>query len=347
MAKRQQPTIIEDSDDGSISIDLLPKSRKISGTDEDPIDTETGEELFADITPRLRGMQVDSEESDTDEEVDEDETEEEADEEEEVEAPVVADEEEEEVEEGSSRSRPRNKFEKRLDRERRLREEQADEIKALRERLEKQETSQKVRADDATFNSDKARLEAEIAKTREELEAAFESGESKDQARLTEKLGDLKQDLRTRESDHKRAKEAAPAAVTEDNTIVVTKVRQWIRKHPRFNRDPEFMALVRATDKSVASAGFDPETDEFYAELDKRLKKRYPEEYPKTGKRPSPPSSNPRTEGSAPTKKKVGDFSARNGRVTLSRSDVENMRKFQLDPTNASDVRDYIVNNRK
>lgn len=345
MAKRQ-PTIVEDSDDGSISIDLIPKSRKLAGTDEDPIDTETGEEIFADLTPRLRTMKVDEEEAE--EEIDEDEPADEADEDEEdetEEAVVVEDDaEEEEPEAGASRSR--SKFQKRLDRERRLREEQADENKALRERLDKLENTQKSRADDATFASEKAAIDGKIAKIREELEVAVEAGETKDQLRLSEELSDLKHELRSKEADHKRAKEAAPVK-TEDNTIVVTKVRQWMRKHPRFNRDQEFAALVRATDKSVANAGFDPETDEFYAELDKRLRKRYPEEYPKAGKRPSPPSSNPRTEGAGPTKKKSESFTSRNGRVTLSRADVANMRKFQLDPTNPADVREYVISNRK
>jgi hypothetical protein len=345
MAKRP-PTIVEDSDEGSISVDLLPKSRKLAGTDADPIDSETGEEIFADLTPRLRAMQVDEDE--VEEDLDENETDddEETTEEEADEPVVVEDDDSEEDEEGASRSRPRNKFEKRLDRERRLREEQAEEIKALRERLEKQESAQKARADDTAFAAEKAALDGKILKIREELEAAVEGGETKDQLRLSEELSDLKHELRTKEADHKRAKESAPPPA-EDNTIVVTKVRQWMRKHPRFNRDQEFAALVRATDKSVAAAGFDPETDEFYAELDKRLRKRYPEEYPKAGKRPSPPSANPRTEGAGPSKRTTEEFKSRNGRVTLSARQVANMRKFQLDPTNPADVREYVNQNRK
>lgn len=349
MAKRQGP-ILEDNDDGSISVDLsdAPKSRKFSGTDSDPTDAETGEELFADLTPRLRTMQVDDT-PDTEVDPDEEEIEADAEEEEVAEEAVVTEDDEDEEEEGASRSRAKSKFQKRLDREKRLREEEKAENDELRQRLAKLENAQKTAVDDTAFNSQKSRLDADIAKIRESLELAVEAGETKVQLKLMEELGDLKQELRTAESAHKAAKEAAKSAPTvTENTIVVTKVRQWMRKHPRFNRDPEFAALVRATDKSVAAAGFDPESDDFYAELDKRLTKRYPEEYPKARKvGAKPPSANLRNEGAGPAKRPGQEFATRNGRVTLTPRQVQNMRNFQLDPTNPADVREYVLQNRK
>jgi hypothetical protein len=52
---------------------------------------------------------------------------------------------------------------------------------------------------------------------------------------------------------------------------------EWIDEHPAFNDDEEFNAAALGANAKLLKLGFDPETPEFYEELDKRLSKRYPE----------------------------------------------------------------------
>jgi len=52
---------------------------------------------------------------------------------------------------------------------------------------------------------------------------------------------------------------------------------EWIEDHPAFNQDEEFHSAALGVNAKLIKMGFDPETPEFYEELDKRLSKRYPE----------------------------------------------------------------------
>lgn len=52
---------------------------------------------------------------------------------------------------------------------------------------------------------------------------------------------------------------------------------EWIDDHPEFKKDEEFHAAALGANAKLLKEGYDPESEEFYIELDKRLSKRYPE----------------------------------------------------------------------
>jgi hypothetical protein len=54
---------------------------------------------------------------------------------------------------------------------------------------------------------------------------------------------------------------------------------EWIDEHPEFNQDEEFHAAALGVNAKLLKLGFDPESPEFYEELDKRLSKRWNEYY--------------------------------------------------------------------
>jgi hypothetical protein len=358
-------SLIEDADDDSLEVDLTPQkpSRKFSGTDADPIDDDTGEELFADITPRLRDLkdeepEEDEEQDDEDEkDVDSDEEEDQDDEDEDDRDLEAVDSDEDE--------RPRkgkpSSWKRRLEREKRLREEEQENNRELRERLTKLEQATQSRADTETFNRESAELKSKIKDAQTRLAKAIEDGDSEAQATISDELLDFKVDLKAKQVTHDRAVAEAKTAKESgsSNTIVVRKVNQWMRKHPRYKRDVVFQGFVKGVDREVASDGFDPESDEFYRELDRRIKKRYPEEYKGERKRdedtdtgeeedPKPrrkhPSANLRRGGDGQSKK-VGDFQIRGNKVKLTDRQRANMRAFGMDPTNKDDVREYVSNN--
>jgi hypothetical protein len=374
MPKQHKTAILEEMDDDSIEIDLSNSkpSRKFGGNDADPTDAETGEELFADITPRLRDVRAtepeeeEEEEEEDEREEDEDDLESFADDEDEE----TDDLDNEEVDSDAEADRKRGKkpgkkissWQRRLQRERRLTEEERENNRELRARLDKIEATVKTTANTETYNREKADLEAKIATANEQLEAAIEDGDTKAQAKINGELIDLKVDLRAKASAHAQAVEAAKTvtSTTDDSTIIVRKVKQWQRKHPRFQRDIEFQGFVRGADKAVAAAGFDPETDEYYKELDRRIKKRYPEEYKMERRQRDEDTDETEEETPAPRRrhpsqqlrrgndrgtKDVGGFKVRGTKVTLSARQKANMRNFQMDPSNPDDVKEYVLNN--
>jgi len=363
MPKKQD--IIDDLGDDEFAVELDPKqkpSRKFAGDDADPTDAETGEELFADITPRLRTVtDADPEQDPEEEEESEDEDDLPEDDDDDRDSEEVDSEEEDRPSKKQAKGKS-NSWSRRLERERRLRQEEQENGRELRERLTKLEQSVKSRADTEKFTRESGELRQKIADTQAKLKQAIEDGETDAQATLNSELIDLRVDLKDKERDHARAVEEAKSIdkTPAESNIVLRKVKQWMRKHPRYNRDITFQGFVRGVDKALAADGFDPETDEYYREMDKRIKKRYPEEYKMQRKdedldaeeteeedpppRRKHPSANLRRGNDKPSKS-AKEFNIQNGKVTLTDRQKANMRKFQMDPTNKDDVREYVLNN--
>lgn len=343
MAKK--PFDIVEDDDTTVDLDLKP--RKLAGTDADPIDPDTGDSLFDDISPRFRMDEPDddagvivrpSDEEDPDEEEDPEED---------------ADTDEDEDEDPDGDEPRKSSVARRIERERRLRQEAEDNFRDVKRRLDEIDARTQAQASDAEFAQVKADIEAKLTDARTKLEKAIEDGDSKAQTQLTETMQDLKVDLRVKTQEHEAAKKVVTERSTTANSVVKRKVGQWLRQHQRFNTDPVFSQFVRAVDKAIAAEGFDPETDEFYEEMDRRISERYPEEYKgrKKGKddaprRQRPPSANFRREGDG-TRPKRGEFNVKNGKVKLTARQIQIMRNFQLDPGNPADVREFVQNNRK
>lgn len=348
MPKQKNDPKISENDDGSLDVELTP-SRRIVGDDTDPTDAETGEALFADISPRFRtALAKDAPE----EEPEEDEHEaEEDDEDEPEETPEVDDEPEEDDEpaEGSSR-RKSSKVAARVARERRLREEAEANNRDLKARLDRLEAQQQTVADDAKFLAEQAEAQKQLIELQKQKAQAVEDGDTAAQIKIDDQILDLKVDLKAKKLAHEAAKtqRAAAQADPAQHAVVVRKANAWIRKHPRFRNDSDFKDLVKRYDREIAKEGFDPETDEFYEELDRRVKKVYPEEYPQPTRtqRNKHPSQNQRPAAKQPSKT-AGDLKAKDGKVRLTQSQVANMRKFGMDPSNPNHVLAYVQNNRK
>lgn len=344
MAKRKTDVDIIDEDEGLV-VDLTPKAtRQFKGTDENPTDAETGEDLFEDITPALRNAKPDpAPELDDDED----------DEGEEEELAASKDEEIEPEEEDEPKLRRGGKFQRRIDRERRLNQEKDEEIQELRDRLDALDNRSRIGDLESKFNGEKSKLEGEIADLEKQLTQAIEDGESAKQGQLTRELIKKTADLQTKQIVFDREKDTSKVAAAPE-VAVARKAQQWIRKHPRFKTDTEFRDDVKLLDKQVAAAGFDPSTPEFYEELDRRLKKHYPKEFATARReeaeeeapRRRPPTQNLRSDSRPAPKRSADGFERRGNTVRLTARQVSNMRTFNLDPTNPNHVREYVSQNR-
>lgn len=328
---------VKTMDDDSVEFELPKSKREFKGDDADPIDAETGVPEFDDINPRLRNYQPPGADNVEDDETDLDEEE----------APEAADSAEEESVEEEAEAKPSG-WKRRLDRSDRLLQEERENSRELKARLSKVEQTINAQANDETFARESGDLKSKIAAVLTKLEEAKENGETKAEIKLLDELTDLKADLREKSAAHTRAKEAAPAQ-DAGKTVVIRKVEQWMRKHPKYRTDEAFAGFVKAVDKQVAADGFDPETDDYYKELDKRVKTRFPEEYKGSKateevRRNKPPTLGLRRESSQG--KPRGEFETRNGKVSLTKAQLQNMRVFGLDPTNIEHIAEYAKNGR-
>lgn len=331
----------------------------------DVLTAESTETEFDDISPRFtQAVTARAKEESEEDEIDKlgrDEEEEDEDEERDEDDRDDEEEEEEQEEDDEDRDEPsrrrRDSVSRRVARAQRLTDEARTESRELRSRLDAVEAQLQAQADENEFATFKSTTEAKLADLRAQRKQAIEEGNTDRQVELDEEITDLRTDLKVRERENTRAKEQLKEAQKRRaaSPIVATRANQWMRKHPRFNTDPEFQAAVRGLDQAVKAAGFDPETDEYFEELDKRVKKQYPEEYPKVrdkGRRrgPSEHRGSGRSEPGVRRTERPGKFVIKDGKLRVPAAELKriqaNMVRYGMNPSDPEDVKAYVMNNR-
>ena len=123
----------------------------------------------------------------------------------------------------------------------------------------------------------KAESEKKLEDIRARLKVAKESGDTDAEVKLIEEMADAKADVKKAEALAEAAKTTGGAGAPVERYRRLAD--QWKRKHQRFNTDPAFKAAVIAIDKQVADDGFNRNGDDYWKEVDKRVKKMFPNEY--------------------------------------------------------------------
>jgi hypothetical protein len=202
-----------------------------------------------------------------------------------------------------------------------------------------------------------AQADTQIATTQDQLKTAIEDGKTDDQVRLTSQL-----------TDQKAAK--IQAAFSLDNLSPDGNVQPFSGKVTTKKSDDPSIAddwmesrsdwygakgferqtrLANRIDKEVHADEFDPSTEEYFEELDRRIKAKEPGLYDDTkgdddhagdksrGRRRSPVAGVDRgTEGHR--------SSRRGNKVELGEEDFANMRRFHLDPNDPEVLKEYARN---
>jgi len=153
--------------------------------------------------------------------------------------------------------------------------------------LERRLTAQEQRAQRADLNA----FDAEIAKANQEAEMADKviakavaAGNGEDVAQALKYREEAMQ--RARQLSYQKAQQAAQAANTDNRAPaidpeVLSRARDFIGKNTWY--DPqgkdEDSAIVLAIDSALNREGFDPKTDRYWEELEKRAAKRLPERF--------------------------------------------------------------------
>jgi len=125
-----------------------------------------------------------------------------------------------------------------------------------------------------------------------ELARAIESGDAKAQVDANKRIATLAFDNAKLEQRKERAAEEKPVQLSDGGNLPKQTPRQmpqadpmaedWASKNTWFGRDRPMTFTAFEIHKDVVNEGFDPKSDEYYAEIDKRIKVDFPHKFGNT-----------------------------------------------------------------
>jgi hypothetical protein len=201
------------------------------------------------------------------------------------------------------------------------------------EHKRKQWESRYAKLDSTYLKDSETRAKSQLDAVKGKLAAAIEGGDTAKQVEAQAELSTLTSDVRNIESEKLRREEytreprtPAYGGGTPEKTPTLPQVdeqaEEWATKNSWFGKDRAmtFTAFEHHKDL-VEKEGFDPKSDEYYAEIDKRIKVDFPHKFD-------------RKEGSAKTVQTVASVKrgVKPGRksVKLTSSQVQIARKLNV-----------------
>lgn len=252
------------------------------------------------------------------------------------------------------------KFQARLEREQRAKRRE----RQLREATETENVQLKrqlAKSTAAATKDTKESLDRQINAIEQNLEQAIEKADTKLQVRLTSDLTDAKA--------RRIAADYGPAPIpgqddepgTSTTPVRAQLAQEWKDGHSDWYARSGFERHTRIAnriDKEVHAAGFDPSEEDYFEELDKRLKKAIPDVFDTVGKTGDDDADSERLlprsrdKGRSPVAP-AGDGSrtqrqvVQTGKVELNEDDFVSMRKFGLDPNDPAVLKEFAKNRRQ
>lgn len=202
-----------------------------------------------------------------------------------------------------------------------------------------------------------------IERTRADLERAIEDGNTKEQVRLTDDLTNWKAKKARAEASLETLSpdgnvQPFDGKISSETQKGVKPADQWIEDRGDWYRQEGFEKATRLAnrlDRELFKEGYDPETSEYFEELDRRIKAKMPDLYDEVS---ADLDADDDTEDTGDRKRKRspvapvdGDTSRHRGRrgskVQLGEADFENMRNFGLDTNDPEVLKEYARNKRE
>ena len=193
-------------------------------------------------------------------------------------------------------------------------------LQQLQERLNSLESSQ----DEATVQT----FQQQYDQVKQALMTAAEEGDTAKQVALTEQIADMRAAARMAEAARQDTAQAQTQAQTQDkNQPPAPKpAHDWWDRNPWFMK-PEHSAasaFARAVDVQLETEGYDKYSEDYYVELDKRCKAKFPELYKDHVETKAKPPTSP-----SGGKKRVSKR-AKDGRIQLTRDQLHMARELGL-----------------
>lgn len=206
-------------------------------------------------------------------------------------------------------------------------------------------------------------LDGKIASKTVELKAAKEAADTDKELTLQGELDDL----RAKRREAAGGKEALEAAAKEPAKPAAQAplTQRWLARN-KFMADPEFVAEKNyayaidnqlGTEFKAGKFAFGPDTPQYFAELDRRIHKSMPTlrarvQRTSGGQQPRPAQSRPAPQQRVAAVSRTGATvrtaanGVRNGKVQLTREDLENARTFGIDTNDKKQLAELARNKR-
>ena len=171
-----------------------------------------------------------------------------------------------------------------------------EEAQRLAEQLyqENQKLQQRVKGLDTGYLSEYGtRLEAQAIAAKDAFKKAYESGDPDALASAQEQMSKIaidqerfriaKQRSEAQPQQVERAETPAPQAPRPQEVKVDKKAQTWAEKNDWFGSDKMLTAAAMALHSTlVEDEGFDPTSDEYYSEIDSRIRREFPHKFKTT-----------------------------------------------------------------
>ncbi len=171
-----------------------------------------------------------------------------------------------------------------------------EEAQRLAEQLyqENQRLQQRVKGLDTGYLSEYGtRLEAQAIAAKDAFKKAYESGDPDALASAQEQMSKIaidqerfriaKQRSEAQPQPAERAETPAPQAQRQQEVKVDKKAQSWAEKNEWFGSDKMLTAAAMALHSTlVEDEGFDPTSDEYYSEIDSRIRREFPHKFKTT-----------------------------------------------------------------
>ena len=141
---------------------------------------------------------------------------------------------------------------------------------------------QKARED--LYESKKKSAEDSLATARLDHKTAYESGDSDKLLEVSEKIADLKYELKNLESSPKTIKQSVSDKTSDRATDlprpqVDPKALRWSQENTWFGKDVAMTGAAYGIDNQLKNEGYDPTSDAYYAEIDRRMRGAFPSNF--------------------------------------------------------------------
>ena len=126
----------------------------------------------------------------------------------------------------------------------------------------------------------KASLEDAIVQTRAAHKAAYESGDGEAITATAEQMAKLYAELQQVNSWQPRQyQETEPAPERQEQPRIDPKVTDWQSRNGWFGVDTAMTGYAVGLHTELVNRGLDPRTDEYFASVDKEMRKRFPDRF--------------------------------------------------------------------
>ena len=133
----------------------------------------------------------------------------------------------------------------------------------------------------------KKNLEEGLKLARASHKAAYESGDSDKLLEVSEKIADIKYDMKSLDSEaikkvttsNSDVENLTTSATNTSSSQVDPKALRWAQSNPWFGKDVAMTGAAYSIDAQLKTEGFDPSSDEYYAEVDRRVKESFPHKF--------------------------------------------------------------------